>query len=687
MKLIEVLGIEQARKWQVATLNEFRKFFKLQPYTKFSEINSDKSVQESLRTLYGKPDYVELYPGIVAEEPKITMKPGSGLCPGFTLSRTILADAVALTRGDRFYTVDYSPANLTNWGFQQANNNAEIANGCVIYKLIMRAFPKWYRASSVYAMFPFVVPEENRHILENLGREKDFDFAEPSKADEPVQISTWEGVTSVLANKDKFKVPWGEHTTYLTGHDYMLSYDTDNEVTQREFVHKALYCPSHALREVQDFYEFSTMELVKAHSHELTPNVFQLDAVKDVGNISHSIFVAKMFHIPLKTPESWIPDITASQLYQILAGLFAYVFLDADPASSMFLRDAAKDAVDKLGKLVKLVCTAVKMGNYLMPLDLSDFFGRRRQTETAQHLLGDYGVNMIRRLFKGGKSVDEVVWTIIPTAAAAVATQAQGWAQLLDLYLSQPYQHHWKHIMELSLSDNPKDFDLLIRYGLEGYRLATPSFGLLRKAATDAIIHDGKNGPVQVSEGQQIYTNFVSAGRDPEKFPHPEKIDLERPMDAYIHHGFGPHSCLGRNIVQVAMAAQLRVFGRMKNLRRAPGRQGELKFQNIEGIIKVYMKEDWSDWYPFPTTMKVHFDELIDPNMEAKQSFLRVRVDDPRDRGVPPSPADSGIGFLGTPGLKRTFTNVDGDVEEIGMSGSGSESEGSRGRSRKKTRK
>lgn len=31
---------------------------------------------------------------------------GAGLCPGYTISRAILADAVSLTRGDRFLTTD-----------------------------------------------------------------------------------------------------------------------------------------------------------------------------------------------------------------------------------------------------------------------------------------------------------------------------------------------------------------------------------------------------------------------------------------------------------------------------------------------------------------------------------------------------------------------------------------------------
>ena len=42
-----------------------------------------------------------------AEEAKVP-GPGAGLCPGFTISRAILSDAVALSRGDRFMTVDFT---------------------------------------------------------------------------------------------------------------------------------------------------------------------------------------------------------------------------------------------------------------------------------------------------------------------------------------------------------------------------------------------------------------------------------------------------------------------------------------------------------------------------------------------------------------------------------------------------
>lgn len=49
--------------------------------------------------------------GLQAEETKPPI-PGAGLCPGYTISRAILADAVCLTRGDRFLTVDFTRLRL-----------------------------------------------------------------------------------------------------------------------------------------------------------------------------------------------------------------------------------------------------------------------------------------------------------------------------------------------------------------------------------------------------------------------------------------------------------------------------------------------------------------------------------------------------------------------------------------------
>ncbi|CAO2655875.1 Nn.00g046780.m01.CDS01 [Neocucurbitaria sp. VM-36] len=140
LKVVEIMSIEQARAWGVASLNEMRRFFGMVPYKTFTDINSDPDVATSLEALYGNVENVELYPGVVIEEPKMPMTPGSGLCAGFTTTRAILSDALALVRGDRFYTVDYTPYHLTAFGYKEASSDRSIAGGGVMYKLLMRAF-------------------------------------------------------------------------------------------------------------------------------------------------------------------------------------------------------------------------------------------------------------------------------------------------------------------------------------------------------------------------------------------------------------------------------------------------------------------------------------------------------------------------------------------------------------------
>ena len=52
---IEILGMLQARKWEIATLNEFREFFGLERHKTFEDINEDEEVANNLRDLYEDP--------------------------------------------------------------------------------------------------------------------------------------------------------------------------------------------------------------------------------------------------------------------------------------------------------------------------------------------------------------------------------------------------------------------------------------------------------------------------------------------------------------------------------------------------------------------------------------------------------------------------------------------------------
>jgi hypothetical protein len=138
-----------------------------------------------------------------------------------------------------------------------------------------------------------------------------------------------------------------------------------------------------------------------------------------IGNLVHANFAGHFFGIPLKSFGGGEDAYTEEELYDTLAVLFAYVFLDSDTASSFERGAKAAKHTKRLGEVMKGAVAAVKNERFVA---LKHMIG----LDSSEAYLKDYGASLINRLFEGGKSVDEVVWTIISTAAAAAATQAQG---------------------------------------------------------------------------------------------------------------------------------------------------------------------------------------------------------------------------------------------------------------------
>ncbi|KAI1944906.1 hypothetical protein LOZ31_005180 [Ophidiomyces ophidiicola] len=135
---------------------------------------------------------------------------------------------------------------------------------------------------------------------------------------------------------------------------------------------------------------------------------------------------------------------------------------------------------------------------------------------------------------------------------------------------------------------------------------------LYRDVATDLTIQDNAK-ELKLRTGERVVCNLISASKDPEVFPEPGKVDLTRDLSTYIHLGAGPHECLGAGMSKIALTTMLKVVGKLENLRRAPGPQGELKKIAAPGGITVYMSEDDSRFSPFPTTMKVLWDGELPP--------------------------------------------------------------------------
>ncbi len=375
LRAVEVLGIQQARSWNLASLNEFRRHFNLAPHKTFEEINPDPVVAEQLKRLYDHPDFVEIYPGVVVEEAKESIEPGSGLCTTYTISRAILSDAVALVRGDRFYTIDYTPRQLTNFGFSLADYDLNVNYGCVFYKLILRALPHSFRQDSIYAHYPLVIPAENHEILTDLGQVADYSFDKPASTPDLVLVSSYPTCRSILENNIDFKVVWGEAIEFLMrdavagksyGSDYMLSGDCPRNARSRSLMEPAMY-PTNWEQDVKKFFEQTTLKLLHRNAYKIA-NQNQVDVVRDISNLVQVHFASIMFSLPLKTDETPRGLFAETELYLLMAVMFASVFYDVDPASSFPLRRAARNAAQKLGKLMEMKVRFIEKTGFLQNL-------------------------------------------------------------------------------------------------------------------------------------------------------------------------------------------------------------------------------------------------------------------------------------------------------------------------------
>lgn len=135
--------------------------------------------------------------------------------------------------------------------------------------------------------------------------------------------------------------------------------------------------------------------------------------------------------------------------------------------------------------------------------------------------------------------------------------------------------------------------------------------------ATPAVLSDGAD-TVTVPAGRRVFVDIILASLDPTAFPDPLEVRLDRPLDSYLHYGWGPHQCAGRDVTMVAMTAMFKTVFGLRGLRRAVGSapgggwygesQGEMKRIPGPGGVGVYMTPDQSSYFPFPTTMKVQWD-------------------------------------------------------------------------------
>jgi cytochrome P450 len=105
----------------------------------------------------------------------------------------------------------------------------------------------------------------------------------------------------------------------------------------------------------------------------------------------------------------------------------------------------------------------------------------------------------------------------------------------------------------------------------EALRVESPVQSLTRICVEDTEISG-----VPIPAGSKVLMVFGSANRDPERFPEPDRFEIERPRDQLkVHFGFGygRHFCLGAPLARKeGEIAFKQLFDRVGDIRLAEGK-------------------------------------------------------------------------------------------------------------------
>ncbi|KAH8986848.1 linoleate diol synthase [Lactarius akahatsu] len=607
MRLHEIMGIEANRRWGVCSLNEFRKARDitfsspsavpnlnptfnglilefLTAYTTFLEWNSDKEIAEAAEHLYSHIDNLELYVGLQAEQAKEIVD-GAGLCPVH----------LPLHRGDRYFTADFTPFNLTAWGFADSQRDPKgPGNGSMLGRLILRGLPGEFSKNSVYTWFPLQTPASMQEFLGKLGTADRYDF-QPSPQPPPLLPSQgntmmcnkfWEALSSVTRTATR------PHASSQAKGEFFLASEPDQDAEsqrdQTEVLRVLRASPERAEQIANYFYE-KTRELINIKSYSLNDkNVKYVDIVRDVLRYVPLHWAAtELAGLTLKEDSEAWGDYTEPQLYEMITDIYSFLFLDVDPSKSMNLEARAKEHVEDLQRHIKANILADVGGK----LSIANLVG------TIQSLFNMKAkrprLSVAEGLFESGASADRTTNNVLSLLVGASVELSQSIINIVNFYLDKP-----DVVKQLKAADakNPA----LEAYIYEAMRIDPPFRGVYRDSLADQTV-----GSITYFKGQRVFVDLTHASHDPNVFPDPHTVNVKRKSKDRYLTGDGVTRSLGVDLTTKIMSQVLRAVFETNGVRRSPGLAGHLKRYKVAAENTLRYEYLGADYLPtaWPNTM------------------------------------------------------------------------------------
>ncbi|KAL0061354.1 hypothetical protein AAF712_011812 [Marasmius tenuissimus] len=617
LKVIEIMGIKQARQWGVCTMNEFRKWLGLREFETFEEWNPDPEVAGAARLLYKHIDNLELYTGLQCES-IMPLSGGLRFGCGYTTTRAVLSDAIALIRGDRFYTTAFTPANLTTWGYQDCLRDPNNGGfGGEMPKLLMRHLPRHYPYNSVYGCFPFFTPSKMKESLTRLGKNAQYTFDRPKAAVQPKVLNTFKGIKHVMNNPTQFPVVY-DMKGLGGGYGFMLTFDeaTKHDADKSLALH-AIFPTKDSLDEYRKWYRDNVTQRINEGSFNFSglPGKKFVDIVNNVINVTSIRWAAdRLCGLDLKTKENPRGMYTEQEVYEMFTVMVSFIFLAIGDNEHSF---SMKQKVIQAGGVIQaMVAKSVvecapkssRSSSVLLGIASSVASTIDSVTATAKPC-----APFLKKLAETGRPVNEVIATVVGLAVGSSVNYAQAAVHVIDFYFDDARAEERAKIIQLAKAPatDSTSLETLRGYVREAMRLNPQTTGLYRDVLADASIPQGDGLPdLEVKKGDRIFNSLKNAHLNPTDFPDPRKIDPTRPASAYSFNGTGFHQCPGVTYAEQTIAEIVKVVFSLKNVQRAPGNNGKLAGYSTlmnETPTNVYITP-YGTTSPWPGPMTLMYD-------------------------------------------------------------------------------
>jgi len=253
-----------------------------------------------------------------------------------------------------------------------------------------------------------------------------------------------------------------------------------------------------------------------------------------------------------------------------LRSLFRDIFLNPGDRDTT-VRDAAAVASIEfsawLDDFITTIIARAQGGETLPDTVLTRCVGMQAAPETALDAMG------IRRNIAG-------------LIVGAVDTTSECVANALNFLLDRP-----ELLARAAIAAREGTLDDVRGFIFEALRFDPQAAFLPRLTLEPAVLARGTERETAVPAGSVIIAALMSAMSDASELEAPKEFNPGRPARHYLHFGYGLHQCFGRHINRLQLPLIARAILRLPGLRRAPGEEGQVKFDG-----------------PFPDRLIVEFD-------------------------------------------------------------------------------